>query len=83
MLFKVKYLLVHIFYLFIRIIDALLEAKDKLPKIAPIAISKLQDDIKSKIQRITGASSDTHKDDENSTLREMKEFAKLTGQLNR
>ncbi|XP_067266172.1 uncharacterized protein [Chanodichthys erythropterus] len=64
-----------------KIIDALLEAKDKLPKIAPIAISKLQDDIKSKIQRITGASSDTHEDDENSTLREMKEFAKLTDHI--
>ncbi|KAI2643851.1 Deoxynucleoside triphosphate triphosphohydrolase SAMHD1 [Labeo rohita] len=62
-----------------KIIDALLEAKDKLPKISPISVSKLQGDIKRKIQRITGASSDTHEDDENSTLRLMKEFAKLTG----
>ncbi|XP_050960957.1 deoxynucleoside triphosphate triphosphohydrolase SAMHD1 [Labeo rohita] len=64
-----------------KIIDALLEAKDKLPKISPISVSKLQGDIKRKIQRITGASSDTHEDDENSTLRLMKEFAKLTDHI--
>ncbi|XDV21778.1 hypothetical protein PO909_026798 [Leuciscus waleckii] len=64
-----------------KIIDAFLEAIDKLPKIAPIAVSKLQEDIESKIQRITGASSDTPQDDENSTLRAMKEFAKLTDHI--
>ncbi|KAF4118055.1 hypothetical protein G5714_000106 [Onychostoma macrolepis] len=63
------------------IIDALLEAKDKLPKISPIAVSKLQDDIERKIQRITGASSDTHEDDKDPTLREMREFAKLTDHI--
>ncbi|RXN27968.1 deoxynucleoside triphosphate triphosphohydrolase SAMHD1-like protein [Labeo rohita] len=57
------------------------EAKDKLPKISPVSVSKLQGDIKRKIQRITGASSDTHEDDENSTLRLMKEFAKLTDHI--
>ncbi|KAF4119220.1 hypothetical protein G5714_001271 [Onychostoma macrolepis] len=64
-----------------KIIDALLEAKDKLPKISPIAVSKLQDDIERKIQRITGASSDTHEDDKHPTPREMREFAKLTDHI--
>ncbi|XP_073697759.1 deoxynucleoside triphosphate triphosphohydrolase SAMHD1-like [Garra rufa] len=64
-----------------KIIDALLEAKDTLPKISPIAVSKLQDDIERKIQRITGASQDSHEDDGSSTLREMKEFVKLTDHI--
>uniref|UniRef100_A0A9J7X6H9 Beta/gamma crystallin 'Greek key' domain-containing protein n=1 Tax=Cyprinus carpio carpio TaxID=630221 RepID=A0A9J7X6H9_CYPCA len=66
-----------------KIIDALLEARDKLPKISPIAVSKLQDDIERKIRWITGVSSHTHEDDENSTElnREMREFAKLTDHI--
>ncbi|KAK2909496.1 hypothetical protein Q8A67_005333 [Cirrhinus molitorella] len=64
-----------------KIIDALLEAKDKLPKISPIAVFRLQDDIKRKIQRIKENSSETHEDDGHSTLREMKEFAKLTDHI--
>ncbi|XP_042571951.1 deoxynucleoside triphosphate triphosphohydrolase SAMHD1-like [Cyprinus carpio] len=66
-----------------KIIDALLEARDKLPKISPIAVSKLQDDIERKIRRITGVSSHTHEDDENSTKLngEMREFAKLTDHI--
>ncbi|KAL1281475.1 hypothetical protein QQF64_000278 [Cirrhinus molitorella] len=64
-----------------KIIDALLEAKDKLPKISPIAVFRLQDDIKRKIQRIKANSSETHEDDGHSTLREMKEFAKLTDHI--
>uniref|UniRef100_A0A8C1LS65 Beta/gamma crystallin 'Greek key' domain-containing protein n=1 Tax=Cyprinus carpio TaxID=7962 RepID=A0A8C1LS65_CYPCA len=66
-----------------KIIDALLEARDKLPKISPIAVSKLQDDIERKIRRFTGVSSHTHEDDENSTKlnREMREFAKLTDHI--
>uniref|UniRef100_A0A8C1Z7U4 Deoxynucleoside triphosphate triphosphohydrolase SAMHD1 n=1 Tax=Cyprinus carpio TaxID=7962 RepID=A0A8C1Z7U4_CYPCA len=66
-----------------KIIDALLEARDKLPKISPIAVSKLQDDIERKIRRITGVSSHTHEDDENSTElnREMREFTKLTDHI--